>query len=272
MGHQLSVFLTHYGLLALFLLVFVKAVGVPIPVPADLIVIAAATGSAGGKLVPWQAFGVILVAMIGGAIIQFALARGPGRQVLYRFGPVIGLTPQRLDLAFQRVENVGIGGIAVAVVTPGIRTAAIPACGLTTISVRIYVIGLTLGTSVYVAFQFFVAYGLLKLGLRFWNVGGHLPFLLLAGAATAALALLVVRHRTRHLTGLHGSIVDEDQSLRSNRCPLCWLTVGADRLAGGQRRRKSLASVRSDRRSPGEGPAPRSTAVRVNRSSQGKAG
>lgn len=232
MGHQLTVFLAHYGLLALFVITFVKAIGVPIPVPADLVVLAAATGSASGKLAFWQTFAILLVAMVCGSFIQFLFARGPGRHILYRFGHLIGLTPHRIDLAFHRVENVGILGIALAVVTPGIRTAAIPACGLTSIPARTYAAGLALGTTAYISFQFFLAYGLIKLALRSWNVESHVPFIAGMVLFVGLLLVLVVWHRTVHMGELSGSVPNDDRVLRSHICPLCWLTVAEDRLAG----------------------------------------
>ena len=46
-------FLKAYGLAAIFAVLLVKAVGVPIPVPADLIMLAAAARAAEGKLPLW---------------------------------------------------------------------------------------------------------------------------------------------------------------------------------------------------------------------------
>lgn len=229
-GHELSVLLTHYGLVALFLLAFVKAIGVPIPIPADVVVIVAATGSASGKFVPWQAFAVLVVAMVVGACIQFALARGPGRSVLFRFGPHFGLTPQRLDIAFQRVQNVGVLGIGVAVVTPGIRTAAIPACGLTKIPVKTYVAGLSLGTTVYITFQFFVGYGIVKLLLGFWNTEGHAWLLLGVAPLLCVLAWMSRHHAARHIYQPEVPEINEN-GLRSSWCPLCWLTRFGDLIS-----------------------------------------
>lgn len=226
MSHSVNAFLIHYGLIALFLLALVKAIGVPIPVPVDLLVLAAATGSASGKFVLWQAFVVLLVAMVCGGTIQFGLARGPGRNVLYRFGRHIGLTPSRLDLAFERVQNVGILGIAVAVVTPGIRTAAIPACGLTTIPLTTFAVGLAVGTTCFLSLQFFLGYAGVKLILRFWN-GEPRVWLLLAIIPMALLITwMVVRHTNRHV-----GVAAPFQVHPSPLCPLCWLVSAGDLLA-----------------------------------------
>ena len=112
--NSIDIFLVHYGLAAIFLLMFAKSVGVPIPIPADLIVLTAAASVTAGKLVLWQAFGVILLAVVFGSLIQFVLVRSPGRTLLYRFGRYTGLTPARLDAAASKVKKGGIGGITVA--------------------------------------------------------------------------------------------------------------------------------------------------------------
>jgi hypothetical protein len=103
--NSIDMFLVQYGLAAIFILMLVKSIGVPIPIPGDLIVLTAAARVAQGKLVLWQAFTAILVALILGGLVQFWLARGPGRSLLYRFGRYIGLTSARLDAADAGVKK-----------------------------------------------------------------------------------------------------------------------------------------------------------------------
>src|SRR5260370_39981593 len=94
--NSIDIFLVQYGLAAIFIIMFVKSVGVPIPIPGDLIILTAAARVAQGKLVLWQAFVAIFIAMVLGGLIQFMLARGPGRGLLYLFGRYLVLTPHRL--------------------------------------------------------------------------------------------------------------------------------------------------------------------------------
>jgi len=68
--------------------------------------------AAQGKLVLWQAFIALLLALVVGGFVQFWLARGPGRGLLYRFGRYIGLTSARLDAAAARVKKGGIISIS----------------------------------------------------------------------------------------------------------------------------------------------------------------
>ena len=104
--NSLDLFLVQYGLAAVFLLLLIKTIGVPIPIPADLIILTAAARVAQGKLIWWQAFIAILIALVLGGLIQFVLVRGPGRRLLYRFGRYIGLTSHRLDALLPGLKKV----------------------------------------------------------------------------------------------------------------------------------------------------------------------
>jgi hypothetical protein len=66
---------------------------------------------------------VLLLAIVVGDVIQFWLARGPGRAMVYRLGRYLGLTPARLDAASTLVRKSGPLGLAVIMLTPGVRAA-----------------------------------------------------------------------------------------------------------------------------------------------------
>src|SRR5438067_4989182 len=149
--NSLDLFLVQYGLAAIFILLLIKTIGIPIPIPADLIILTAAARVAQGKLNVWQTFIAILVALVIGGLIQFWLARGPGRGLLYRFGRYIGLTSPRLDAASAKVKKGGIISISVATLVPGVRSAAIVAGGLASVPLRIFLPGLFLGSTVFLA-------------------------------------------------------------------------------------------------------------------------
>src|SRR5713101_4006503 len=134
--NSFDVFLTNYGLVAVFSIMLIKTIGVPIPIPGDLIILTAAVRVAQGKLVGWQVFFAILVALLLGGLIQFILARGPGRGLLYRFGRYVGLTKPRLDTAAEKIKKGGVPGLAIAILVPGVRGAAVMAAGLTGLVLR----------------------------------------------------------------------------------------------------------------------------------------
>ncbi len=106
--------------------------------------------------------------------------------MLYRFGRYLGLTPKRLDVASAKVKKGGVAGISLSILVPGVRGAAIVASGLADIPVAVFLIGLTLGSILFVALHVFLGF---VGGSLFVAAGKLLPS---AGVLLAVLALLVV--------------------------------------------------------------------------------
>jgi membrane protein DedA with SNARE-associated domain len=228
--NSIDMFLVQYGLAAIFLLMFAKSVGVPIPVPADLIVLTTAASVAAGKLVLWQAFGVILLALVCGGLIQFVLARGPGRNLLYRFGRYIGLTSARLNAAASKVKKGGIVGISVAILVPGVRGAAIVASGLANVSLRTFVPGLLVGSTAFLSLHFFLGY-----------IGGSLLAILgrilpLPSAVALIIVLLVLVYGLWLITSRRQKTASNDVKAESAEvwhegiCPICLALYSTNRL------------------------------------------
>jgi membrane protein DedA with SNARE-associated domain len=154
----LETFLDSYGLAAACVLMLVKAAGVPIPIPGDVILLATAARAADGKVLLWVAFVGLLVAITLGGLLQFTLARGPARRLVVRYGQRLGLTPERLEAVSTKVRQSGPLGIGLGVLTPGLRTAVIPACGLTNMPLSVFVPGLVLGSVVDLSLHFALGY------------------------------------------------------------------------------------------------------------------
>ena len=110
-----------------------------------------------GKLIGWQVFFAILVALLLGGLIQFVLARGPGRGLLSRFGRYVGLTP-RIDAAAEKISKGGVPGLAVSILVPGVRGVAIVASGLADLPLRRFLLGLALGSLLFLSLHFFLGY------------------------------------------------------------------------------------------------------------------
>lgn len=230
MVQMLDMFLIHYGLLAVFLVLFAKSVGVPIPIPMDLIVLATAVRAAQGKLLVWQACVVILLAVVLGSLVQFALASGPGRGVLYRFGRYIGLTPARLDAAAKRVKQGGLVGITTAMLVPGIRGVAITACGLVGVPLAIFLPGLIVGSGLFLALHFLLGY----FGLSLFVVVGHLlpsvtVLALVAGLLLITFALWYVAFRRQRMARqeVEGASLEV---LHEGICPVCLAIYAASQV------------------------------------------
>ena len=224
----LETFLSTYGLAAIFGVMLVKSVGVPIPIPADVIMLATSARVAEGRLLLWQAFGAILVALVVGGVIQFWLAHGPGRGVLYRYGRYLGLTPARLDVAGVTVKKSGPIGIGLAILTPGIRAATVAACGLAAVPLRVFVPGLILGSTLFLALHFF-------LGAMIGSLLTVLPpigWLSVLAALAAGFVLWFVIRRRQRRDAPSGEIVSEAfAAWHEATCPVC-LALGVMSRAG----------------------------------------
>jgi membrane protein DedA with SNARE-associated domain len=158
MTDSLATLLELYGLTAIFAVMLIKSIGVPIPIPSDVIMLVAAAGAVQGRFVLWQAFVAVLVALVAGGFIQYALARGPGRDFIYRNGRYIGLSPKRLDAASALAKRSGLFGISLMVLLPGVRAAAVAACGLAALPARLFVPGLLIGNTGFLGLHFFLGY------------------------------------------------------------------------------------------------------------------
>ena len=220
-----------YGLPAIFLVMLLKEAGVPIPVPADLIMLGAAARAAAG---PLDLFGVIVtfeVAMLLGGVIQYALARGPGRGVLYRFGRYIGLTGPRLDRAGSALQRGGVTGLSVALTTPGVRAATVAAAGIAGLPLRVFLPGLFIGNTVFFLLHIVIGYaggqgvaGLLAAtGLP---AGPALVGLLVVLAVIGFAGWMIIRRRARRAGTPPPSLGEVAGAWEEACCPAC-LALGA---------------------------------------------
>src|SRR5437868_6230297 len=135
-----------YGVALLFVVILLKEVGLPVPVPGDLLMIVAGARAATGKLPLWGVLLAAFVAGVIGAYVQYLLARGPGRGFIYRYGKYVGLTPARLDKASDAVKGRGWVAVALGRALPGLRIGAVAACGLAGVPVSTFATGLVAGT------------------------------------------------------------------------------------------------------------------------------
>jgi membrane protein DedA with SNARE-associated domain len=234
----IDMFLIHYGLIATFIIMLIKTIGVPIPIPGDVIIFTAAVRVAQGKLIGWQVFLAILVALVLGGLIQFVLARGPGRGVLYRFGRYIGLTKPRIDAAAGKIRKGGVPGLAFAILVPGVRGAAIMAAGLADLALRRFLIGLVLGSLLFLSLHFFLGYAggsaLFALG-RILPLSTSIPLVLALLAVVYVLWVVAVRRQKAARAELEAAQAEETNAAalevwHEGICPVCLALYTANQL------------------------------------------
>lgn len=170
-------FLDSYGLAAIFGIMLLKELGVPVPIPGDLIMLGAAARAAQGKFSFGGVFLAILIPMLVGGTIQYWVAKGPGRALVYRIGNFVGLTRQRLDRAMETVRKGGMAAVALGLNTPGVRIATVPASGLAQLAPAVFVPGLVIGSITFLGWHLLIG-----------AVGGAV----LAFLNTSPIALVVI--------------------------------------------------------------------------------
>lgn len=193
----LEAFFDSYGVAAACAIMLIKAAGVPVPIPGDVILLATAARAAEGKVLLWLAFVALLMALIGGGALQFYLARGPARRLVVKYGQRIGLTEQRLERVAASVRRGGLVGIGLAVLTPGVRSAVVPACGLTGIRWRLFLPGLALGSAVDLGLHFAIGYAGSSILATLVQPS---PLLVVVALGVVGLAAWLVIARRRHVS------------------------------------------------------------------------
>jgi membrane-associated protein len=143
--------------LALALLVPMEA-GIPIPLPADLVMLLVGEQAAAGKIPLWLAVVALEAIAIVGTTALFLLARGPGHAMVERVGPRLGLTRKRLDRVLAVIERRGPPALAIGRGTPGLRTVTTVAAGGSGLGSRRALPALVLGSSVFLQLHLVLGY------------------------------------------------------------------------------------------------------------------
>lgn len=199
---------------ALALLLPMEA-GLPIPVPADLVMLVVGERVAEGRFSLWIAvIGLELVAVLGTAAL-FLVARGPGHAVVERVGARLGLTAQRMERASAMVERRGRSALVVGRATPGLRTVTVVVAGGSGVRARRAIPALALGSSVFLQLHLVLGY---LLGPAAGDALQHAR-----GPAIAALVALVVGAAA--FWKVHRGRRAGRQAFVEAACPLC-LTLG----------------------------------------------
>jgi membrane protein DedA with SNARE-associated domain len=181
---------------ALGLLVAMES-GVPIPIPSDVLLLVLGERTSAGTFPLWLvALTLELVAVVGTTSL-FLLARGPGRAVITRLGPRLGLTEARLARASGFLERRGRPALLVGRATPGLRTVTVAAAATSGMASSRALPALVLGSSVFVQLHLVLGYlfgPVARAALH--RAAGPVVVVLLLVAAAGALVWLRRRGRT----------------------------------------------------------------------------
>jgi membrane-associated protein len=237
------------GLAALILLLPMEA-GVPIPLPADLVMFTVGQQVAAGRFPLWLAVAGFEAIAVLGTTALFLVSRGPAHRLIARFGPRLGLTQARLGRATALAEARGRPGLAAGRALPGLRTLTVIAAGASGLAGRRALPALILGSSVFL--QVHLVLGLL-LGPLASQAFDQAKLPALAAAAALAVAALIF-WRTRRQRATQPTLTAAPAAWREATCPACIaVTLLADRVP-------ALAGLTAPNPSPtGEPAAPKAS-------------
>lgn len=148
-GAMLALLMRH-SFVSICLAVFLEELGIPMPIPTDLLIIFA--GVTGARSLPrlGMLFVAIAIASAIGSSGLYAVVRRGGGPLVERFGRYVHLGPQQLARGQAFLKRRGWRGIALGRATPGLRYLTVIACGLLNIPYRRYVTAHLAGSSVYI--------------------------------------------------------------------------------------------------------------------------
>jgi membrane protein DedA with SNARE-associated domain len=143
--------LARHSFLAILLAVIIEELGIPSPIPTDVLIVFAGTaaGVSMAQLAPFFV-ALTLASAIGGSGLYFIVRRG-GRPLVDRLGRYVHLGPERLAHAESLIARGGWGSIALGRAIPGVRYATVIVCGLLKVPFPRYLAGHVVGSSAYVA-------------------------------------------------------------------------------------------------------------------------
>lgn len=134
--------------------------GVPIPVPSDLVVLLLGERVSAGRLSALGAFVALELVALVGTTALFLAVRGPGKALLARVGPRLGLTEARLARATAVVDRRGRLALTVGRATPGLRTVTVAAAATSRLTLGQAVPPLVVGSSVFLQLHLFLGWAL----------------------------------------------------------------------------------------------------------------
>lgn len=105
-------FLQDFGLLALFLVLFLETLG--LPVPGETILISSSAIASQGELNIFAVIAVSIAASMAGDNVAYFVGRRYGRSVVLLYGPKVGITETKYEKAEQITKSYGAYVVASA--------------------------------------------------------------------------------------------------------------------------------------------------------------
>jgi membrane protein DedA with SNARE-associated domain len=142
--------LERHSLIAILIAVLLEELGIPMPIPTDLLIVFAGVRVAHSihAFILWFLL-LNIASAIGASGLYLIVWRG-GRPLIERYGRYVHLGPQQVDRAERLLGRGGWWSIAIGRAIPGLRYLTVIACGLFKVPYLRFVTAHIVGSSVYI--------------------------------------------------------------------------------------------------------------------------
>ncbi len=191
-GDTFDFLLAAHPLILIATLIFIEELGVPSPIPGDLMMLLGGVEVAQHREHLWVVLLVMELATVAGASGLFGFGRRVGRPFVARYGRFIHLTPERLNRVETTVRRHGAWSVVAGRLIPGLRIITPLAVGILGEPFLVFLPALAFGGFIYIL-------AVTLLGLFFGPVAIEtfdrisLPIAALCSFAALAVLLFVVR-------------------------------------------------------------------------------
>jgi membrane protein DedA with SNARE-associated domain len=198
MGHLFSL-VAGYGYVAVFGLIFIESIGIPVPGEGILIVTALFAARTHRLDIAWVIAAGSMAAFLG-TTIGYLLGRSAGLELLERYGRYVGLTDARQRLGQYLFLRHGVKIVFLGRFVAFLRAFEGLLAGLNRMSLRRFLVANALGAVVWTAA---IGLGAFVFGRAFVHLSRPLGVaLLVAGGLGLVAAFLYVRHSEQALQKL----------------------------------------------------------------------
>ncbi len=150
LAHSLEALLTTHPLFVIGVVLFFEELGVPSPLPGDVLMIVAGVGVRQGRYSLATVLLVQQAVTMAGTSGLYALSRRFGRGLVTRYGRFLHLGPENLARAEAAIQRSGWRAIFVGRLIPGLRIATPIAAGVLGMPFRTYLPSLAAGAFLYI--------------------------------------------------------------------------------------------------------------------------
>ena len=151
--------LQRHSLIAILIAVLLEELGIPMPIPTDLLIVFAGVRVAGSTNAIALWFLLLNIASAVGASGLYLIVRRGGRPLIERYGRYVHLGPGQVDRAERLLGRGGWWSIAIGRAIPGLRYLTVIACGLFKVPYLRFLTAHIVGSSIYIGL--FLALGAL---------------------------------------------------------------------------------------------------------------